>query len=78
MGATLRELGIDRLSVIERMRLVEEIWDSIAADPDSLEIPQSHKDELDRRLDEHELHPEAAASREDVMARLLKKPRDTR
>jgi putative addiction module component (TIGR02574 family) len=78
MGATLRELGIDRLSVVERMRLVEEIWDSIAAEPETLEIPQSHRDELDRRLEEHELHPEAGGSREEVMGRLLKKPRDTR
>jgi len=78
MGATLRELGIDRLSVIERMRLVEEIWDSIAAEPEALEIPQSHRDELDRRLEEHDLLPEAGASREEVMERLLNKPRDTR
>ena len=78
MGVTVRELGIDRLSVADRMRLVEEIWDSIAAEAESLEIPQSHKDELDRRLEEHELHPEAGASREEVMARLMKKPRDTR
>jgi putative addiction module component (TIGR02574 family) len=32
MGAMLRELGIDRLSVIERMRLVEEIRESIATE----------------------------------------------
>jgi len=31
MHATAKALGIDRLSVAERILLVEEIWDSITA-----------------------------------------------
>ncbi len=50
MHATTKSLGIDRLSFAERILLVEEIWDSIAAEAEALEVPQSHKDELDRRL----------------------------
>ncbi len=32
MNASVKSLGIDRLPVEERLALVEEIWDSIAAD----------------------------------------------
>ena len=35
----------------ERLKLVEEIWDSLAASPDDVPIPEWHREELDRRLD---------------------------
>ena len=35
----------------ERLRLVEEIWDSLAASPENVPVPDWHKEELDRRLD---------------------------
>ncbi len=34
----------------ERLKLVEEIWDSLAASPDTVPVPEWHKEELDRRL----------------------------
>ena len=40
-----------QLSPSERLRLVEEIWDSLAASPESVPVPDWHKEELDRRLD---------------------------
>jgi putative addiction module component (TIGR02574 family) len=48
MHATAKSLGIDRLSLAERILLVDEIWDSIAAEAGALEVLQSHKGELDR------------------------------
>lgn len=41
---------IGRLSVPEKILLVEDLWDSIASNESSVPIPQSHKEELDRRL----------------------------
>lgn len=76
MQPTLKDLGIDRLSVAERILLVEEIWDSIVDEPDRLEVPQSHKDELDRRLAAYENDPEAGSSWEEVKARLQGRPSD--
>jgi hypothetical protein len=38
MNATLKSLGIDRLGIDERLALVEEIWDSIAADSGALPL----------------------------------------
>ena len=39
------------LSVAERILVIEKIWDSI--DHSKLELPDSHKQELDRRLDRY-------------------------
>jgi len=70
MSQTLKSLGIDKLSVSERILLVEEIWDSIVGDENALEVPESHKDELDRRLAAYDSDPSAGASWEEVKARL--------
>ena len=40
---------ISRLSTAEKILLVEDLWDSIAADAASVPVPQSHLEELDRR-----------------------------
>ncbi|MFP4181861.1 addiction module protein [Thiohalospira sp.] len=50
MNATLKELPID-----ERMRLVEELWDSIAVDQSALPLTEEQRRELDRRLDAFEV-----------------------
>ena len=76
MSTSARALGIDRLSVDDRLLLVEEIWDSIADSVESMEIPQSHKDELDRRLAALKDDPRAGSTWEDVKARLQRKPGD--
>jgi putative addiction module component (TIGR02574 family) len=72
MHATAKSLGIDRISLAERILLVEEIWDSIAAEAEALEVPQSHKDELDRRLAAYHADPQAGSNWEDVKSRLQK------
>ncbi len=54
------------------MKLVEVIWDSIAAEAELLEVPQSHKDKLDRRLTAHDADPHSGSSWEDVKTRLQK------
>jgi len=42
-------LSIGSLSTAEKILLVEDLWDSIAADAAPLPVPQSHLDELERR-----------------------------
>jgi putative addiction module component (TIGR02574 family) len=44
------ETKLHLLPVEERMRLVEDLWDSIAADQKALPLTQDQKLELDRRL----------------------------
>jgi putative addiction module component (TIGR02574 family) len=40
-----------QMPVDERLKLVEDIWDSIAVAPEAVPVPDWHRDELDRRLD---------------------------
>ena len=58
------------LSVAERVRLVEAVWDSISAVPEGLPLTQWQKEELDRRLAEFEADPDAGSSLEEVFARI--------
>jgi putative addiction module component (TIGR02574 family) len=51
-------IDIIRLSIPERLQLVEDIWDSIAAIPEAISLTENQKIELDRRLVEYKLHPE--------------------
>ena len=46
--------SILKLPIKDRIRLVEDIWDSIAADKLALDLTQAQKAELDRRLDAFE------------------------
>lgn len=58
------------LPVQERIRLVELIWDSVAAVPDAVEISPALKVELEARLKEFEANPEAGYSWDQVKSRL--------
>ena len=71
MSADMRDFGIDQLSIADRLGLVEQIWDSIAAVP-SQEIPvtPSQKADLDARLADLEANPDAGREWEEVKARL--------
>jgi putative addiction module component (TIGR02574 family) len=48
--ALIMETKLQQLSVDERINLVEDLWDSIAADQGALPITADQKSELDRRL----------------------------
>jgi putative addiction module component (TIGR02574 family) len=37
------------LPLAERIQLVEDLWDSIAAEAEGLPLPESHREELARR-----------------------------
>jgi putative addiction module component (TIGR02574 family) len=57
-----------RLPLPERLRLVEALWDSIAADSAALPLTDAQRAELDRRLAEHEANPDDVVSWEDIKA----------
>ena len=57
---------IEKLSIRERIQLVEDIWDTIASSPDGVELSQAQKDELDRRISECTDHPDDGSSWEQV------------
>ena len=59
-----------QLPVQERIRLVELIWDSVAAVPEAVDISPELKTELEARLAEFEKNPDAGFSWEQVKSRL--------
>ncbi len=69
MPSILSSLGIDRLSAAERIQLVQEIWESLAADVEQDLITESQRNELDRRLAALDANPDNVVSWEDVEAR---------
>lgn len=64
--ANLNIREILKLSVSERIQLVEEIWDSIAAHPESLPVTDVQKSELERRLADYHANPDQGRTWEQV------------
>jgi putative addiction module component (TIGR02574 family) len=57
------------LSVAQRILIVEQIWDSIADNPESVPLTDSQKQELDKRLNSYYENPEAGTLWEKVKER---------
>jgi len=62
--------GIRSFSVAERVQLVEEIWDSIADEPESWTLSPSQQAELKRRSTAHDAAPQEGSSWDEVKAGL--------
>jgi putative addiction module component (TIGR02574 family) len=60
-----------RLPADQQIRLVEEVWDRIAASPANVPVPAWHRAELDRRLADPA--EQATLSWDDVQSRLKPK-----
>ena len=45
-------IDIAHLSPDERLRLLDELWESLSATPEAIPLTDAQRDELDRRLDE--------------------------
>ena len=61
---------IDKLTTPEKILLVEDLWDSIASEDSSVPMPESHKEELDRRLARYQASPGELLSLEELQARI--------
>jgi len=66
--ALVEEIG--RLTSAEKLQLVEELWDSLAADTDELSIPEWHKRVLNEAQAAYDANPDAGSPWPEVKARL--------
>ena len=73
MAQSPSRLDIEKLSLVERIRLVGDIWDGIAAEQESLEITEAQRIELRRRRDEYRSSREKGSSWESIKNRLQTK-----
>jgi len=64
-----------KLSIAERIQLVEDIWDSIAAEasPEVFQLSSADKAELEARLAKHRTEPNSGIPWEQVRDELLRR-----
>lgn len=74
MTPTLEALGINRLSVQERLELLGKIWDSITdSEFDQTPMPQWQIELAEKRMSESDADPSMRLTRDELNARLRKK-----
>lgn len=59
------------LSIPERIQLVQDIWDTIAAETDSVELTEDEKKIIEERLDAYHKNPEVGSPWEGVLKRIV-------
>ena len=63
---------IMQLDVSERIELVQDIWDSVAAVPEAVPLTDAQRQELERRLAEYRRNPESGSPWDEVKGRITR------
>ncbi|MCL0072489.1 addiction module protein [Thermodesulfovibrionales bacterium] len=61
------------LSIPERIQLVEDIWDTIAVEADSVELTEEEKKIIDERLEAYHQNPNLGSPWGEVFERIVSK-----
>ncbi len=74
MAAMQNELteAAKRLSISDRILLVEEIWDTIAEENQAFQLTDAQKRELDRRLEVAKSNPGQGRTWDEIKAEFMK------
>jgi len=64
------EININKLSPEERLGLIEELWDSLSADPSKIPLTDAQAKELDRRMAEMDQDDTLGIPWETVLAQI--------
>ena len=59
------------LSISDRIRLVEEIWDTIAEENEAFELTEAQKRELDRRIESARSNPRQGRTWDEIKAEFM-------
>ena len=71
MSQTLSTTNLTQLPVAERLKLKEELWQSLDTEGDALPLPDWQRAELDKRLDAFERDPSSGRPWPEVRAEIL-------
>jgi putative addiction module component (TIGR02574 family) len=71
MSATVKSLGIDQLPRDQRLALVQEIWDTIAAEQQPPLLTEAQRQELERRVAEDDATPDDVIAWEQIKVEAL-------
>ena len=66
MSTAIEMYGLERLSTIEKLELMHELWDSISAEVEQFPLTEGQKQEIDRRWAAFEANPESAIPWEQI------------
>lgn len=58
--------SLRRLPAVEKLQIVEELWDDLAGSPEPLPLPEWHRDEATRRFAELDADPSIAIDRDEL------------
>ncbi len=61
---------IEKLSIPEKILLVEDLWDCISSEESAIPVPQSHITELDKRFARHKSMPGELLSLDELRKRV--------
>ena len=75
MPTSMKVLGLDLLSVEDRIDLAHEIWDSVEREIEQSPLTDAQQAELERRLADSIARPDAVIPWEEVKARALARAR---
>ncbi|HEY2412813.1 MAG TPA: addiction module protein [Pirellulaceae bacterium] len=64
----MKEVG--NWPVEDRLRLIEEVWDTLSDRKGGMVLSESHTQDLQRRLDAYRDHPQTGAPWDEVKSRL--------
>ena len=67
---TIETLGLTQLTVDEKLQIVEELWESIAAEPQAVPLTPEQAHDLADRLEAYRENPTEGSRWEDVKRRL--------
>lgn len=66
---SMKELGLDKLSVDERLALMDELWESVEADaPPGSTLTDAKRAELARRIADADANPDDYVTAEEMFA----------
>jgi putative addiction module component (TIGR02574 family) len=66
----MASVDIANLSLDERLRLLDELWESLSAKPEALPLTNSQREELDQRLDDLEREGPVGIPWDEVLGRI--------
>ena len=70
MAKPLTQMNIQELSVSDRIRMAEELWDSVLEDQASIEVTDAQKKVLEQRIKSYSSTPTEGSTWEEVNDRL--------
>ncbi|MFL5328866.1 MAG: addiction module protein [Gemmataceae bacterium] len=75
MAPTIQQLGLDQLSIEDRLTVADAIWDSVAREAEAATLSEAQRAELERRLADSIARPDAVTPWEVIKARALARAR---